>query len=591
MIGELDISIDVSSISSNVQVSTTSASEVSVSFNTPFYAKTITVYEQESFTDVGDWFVYVSLGSQGSTALTAGETAPGSSNSDWLKLYYDQDHNDTHFSWLALGINEAELGLVDGDLVTFTADIYLDGPWGVNPPDGIAPGERRMVFGQTFNLFSEDVPAGQETSLSLPDLEFDYLSQFRPVGANSVTPPLDGDTGEGFAIMGWLPEIVKAGCSMYLRNIKITVERHPKVDLTLPTTRFDAPTVDLNVEYVLVPQFGTGFFGDQGLYYALGRSSDISINDVFSVDSIVSTTTAETLDVKVLRLLELNTVLDLNADTYVSGEDWVDDANGLVFTAFDSPVKTSDGYVRVGNGIGHFDRICVTVPEGSESDLDAYVKDPYVFYDSSFTIEFAFKYSSGVNYLIPIGTATNLDNFKFFGYTNYFTTPGGGGWNFGTQSTPKIVGSYPDGTPTSEKLRLPFGFNLSVFAGPSSGNDFGGSTPPYSSLINSTADAGVQVGFDFGIPDNGIQSDYEELKCQIIFDIENRTTTLYVNGQLLETAVDDKGIGLAGATQLFRIGKNMQGGWSSPKSIDVRRLRIYDSALRGAFIAESLDSL
>ena len=359
--------------------------------------------------------------------------------------------------------------------------------------------------------------------------------------------------------------------------------------LTLPSVS----SIDSKVEYTLSLDIQglLDFLNGQEPVYLGSKSSNININDVSSIDSIVSTTTTETLDVKVLRLLSLNTVLDLNADSYTSGQDWVDDANGLTFTAFNSPVKTSDGYIRVGGGIGYFERTCVTVPEGSESNLDAYVKDPYVFYDSSFTIEFAFKYSGGVDYLIQIGTATNQDNFKFFGYTNYFTSPDGGGWNFGTQITPKIVGSYPDGTPITEKLRLPFGLNLSVFAGPSSGNNFGGSTPPYSSLINSTADAGVSVDFDFGIPDNGIQSDYEELKCQIIFDIENRTTSLYVNGQLLQTDVGNKGIGLAGKTQLFRIGKNMQGGWNNPKSIDVRRLRVYDSALRGVLITESLNTL
>ena len=368
---------------------------------------------------------------------------------------------------------------------------------------------------------------------------------------------------------------------MYLRNIKMTVERHPKVDLTLPPIPYyvtgnllaDSPTVDLNIDVSSI-------------------SSDININDIFSVDSIVSTTTTEALDVKVLRLLELNTVLDLNADTYVSGEDWVDDANGLTFTAFDSPVKTSDGYVRVGYDVGYFQRTCVIPTPGRESDIDAYFKDPYVFYDSSFTIEFAFKYAADVNHLIPAGTSIFEDNFKFFGYTNIFGATTGGGYNFGTGDDIKIVGSYPDGTPITDKKRLPFGLKFSVFAGSSAGNSFDGSTPPHSSLIEHYVDAGVEDNdFDFGIPNNGLQSSYEELKCQIIFDIENSTTSLYVNGELLQADVGDKGIGLSGLNQFFYIGKSSQAGYIGPRAIDIRRLRIYDSALRGAFITESLDSL
>lgn len=187
--------------------------------------RTLTVYEQESFTDVGDWFIYMQTGSQGSTALTAGETAPGSSNSDWLKLYYDQDHSDTYIPFLALGINEAELGLVSGDAIKLTADIYLDGPWDVHGPNSFAPGERRFFFAQSFIIFPQDIPVGQETSLSLPDTSFQTLEGQRTVGSFANGEPFDGDTGESFPYIAWLTGAQKAGCSMYLRDITITVER------------------------------------------------------------------------------------------------------------------------------------------------------------------------------------------------------------------------------------------------------------------------------------------------------------------------------------------------------------------------------
>ena len=70
--------------------------------------------------------------------------------------------------------------------------------------------------------------------------------------------------------------------------------------LTLPSVS----SIDSKVEYTLsvgLEGFLDFLNGEEPVYLG-SKSSNININDVSSVDSIVSTTTTETLDVKVLRL-------------------------------------------------------------------------------------------------------------------------------------------------------------------------------------------------------------------------------------------------------------------------------------------------
>ena len=296
------------------------------------------------------------------------------------------------------------------------------------------------------------------------------------------------------------------------------------------------------------------------------QSSDISVDSAVKSVDISVDSAIKSADISIayqLSLLPL--VLDLNAANYVSGQAWVDDVFGLVFDAYNSPQKTVDGYIRLGLADGfpgaggaHFRRQVVTVAAGDEGDIEKYTKDAFIPYDSSFTVEFAFKYSAGIDHLIPIGAAANKDNFKFFGYTGYFTEASGGGFNFGT-SAPRIVGSYPDGTSIADKLRIPHGLSFEVY--------------------------------DLGIPDSGIQFAYDEIKCQFVMDIENGVSKLFVNGTLESSTSSAKGVGLSGSNQIFKIGQNMQGGWSTPQGIDVRRLRVYSNALSNTQIGENLLSL
>ncbi len=329
------------------------------------------------------------------------------------------------------------------------------------------------------------------------------------------------------------------------------------------------------------------------------QSSDISVDSAVKSVDISVDSAIKSADISIdyqLSLLPL--VLDLNAANYVSGQAWVDDVFGLVFDAYNSPQKTEDGYIRLGLADGfpgaggaHFRRQVVTVAAGDEGDIEKYTKDAFIPYDSSFTVEFAFKYSAGIDHLVPIGAAANKDNFKFFGYTGYYTEFSGGGFNFGT-SAPRIVGSYPDGTSIADKLRIPHGLSFEVYAGSQSGNSFGGSKPPHSNLVAGTFNSGQSdADFDLGIPDSGIQFAYDEIKCQFVMDIENGVSKLFVNGTLESSTSSAKGVGLSGSNQIFKIGQNMQGGWSTPQGIDVRRLRVYSNALSNTQIGENLLSL
>ena len=178
------------------------------------YSGVITLYEQESFTDVGDWYLTVSTGTAGDSTVTAGETAPGSSNNDWLKVYWDQDYVGGVFTaYPTLGITQSDLGIIGGDQIGFSADIYLDGPW------GSYNGERDFAFATLFTIYSQPiVPTDQEVSVSLHSPESPYQQVPAYAAGASDFPNLV------FAPSAF--GVIKAGCSMYLRNIKITAERY-----------------------------------------------------------------------------------------------------------------------------------------------------------------------------------------------------------------------------------------------------------------------------------------------------------------------------------------------------------------------------
>lgn len=180
------------------------------------HSEVVTLYEQESFTDVGDWYLNVLVGTAGNSAVTAGETAPGSSNNDWLKIYWDQDYEVGVFNaWLSLGITQSDLGVIDGDKIGFSADIYLDGPWGTSNS------ERDFIFitNLSFVVHSQPiVPTDQEVSVSLHSPESPYQqTPAKAAGALNISSVIFSPSING---------VISAGCSMYLRNIKITAERY-----------------------------------------------------------------------------------------------------------------------------------------------------------------------------------------------------------------------------------------------------------------------------------------------------------------------------------------------------------------------------
>jgi|DEB0MinimDraft_6_1074348.scaffolds.fasta_scaffold32575_2 hypothetical protein len=188
----------------------------SIVYSSRSHSEIITLYDQESFTDVGDWYLEVSIGTAGNSALTAGETAPGSSNNDWLKAYYDQDHVVNVFlAYPILGITQSDLGIIEGDQIGFSADIYLDGPW------GLSGGERDFAFinSVSFQTWSMPiVPTDQELSVVLQSPESIRQQLAASAAGASAFPAL--------VFAPSINGVIKAGCSMYLRNIKITAERY-----------------------------------------------------------------------------------------------------------------------------------------------------------------------------------------------------------------------------------------------------------------------------------------------------------------------------------------------------------------------------
>ena len=189
------------------------------------HSEIITLYEQESFTTVGDWIVddFQLEHDVSDSTLTAGETAPGSSNNDWLKVYFAQDYVNTLGSEYrpTLMLNQHvinDLGGKDGDTLGMTAEIYLDGPWGLEDLG------RRMFFFIASGSAPSDklLPIDQELSITMPSYDSGFSSF--PLGGLDVSNIVVGNI---FRFV-WVNSsvVINAGCSMYLRNIKITAERY-----------------------------------------------------------------------------------------------------------------------------------------------------------------------------------------------------------------------------------------------------------------------------------------------------------------------------------------------------------------------------
>ena len=362
-------------------------------------------------------------------------------------------------------------------------------------------------------------------------------------------------------------------------DVNILSESHSAL-LSLPLV----PSITSNVDYALI-------FGDENIYYAGGRSSDIQVStgDV-SVNSTVSTTSSSSVNIDI-DLSEKTSevsgdfityrgpVLDLDSNSWIDGDtQWQDSSGNLSdFDAIGSPTKTSDGFIRI-NSSNYFKRQVVTVPDPLTTNLNDYIRDSFIPYDSSFTFEFVFRLDPTKDFLIAAETAANLDNYKFFGYSNYWTTGGGGGINYGTSTTPKVLGSGK---------KIAKGLKINVYAG----NNQNRGVPPYSARVNVNffTDTGDD-SFDLGVSDAGVP-DGTVYYVQFVYDVDNNRSQHYVNGVLIDEDITTLGVGFSGVDQFFKIGSNMQGGWTSAPGIDIKTLKIYDYAMNNTAVAGRYNQL
>jgi len=272
-------------------------------------------------------------------------------------------------------------------------------------------------------------------------------------------------------------------------------------------------------------------------------------------------------------------VLDLDSNSWIDGDtQWQDSSGNLSdFDAIGSPTKTSDGFIRI-NSSNYFTRQVVTVPDPLTTNLNDYIRDSFIPYDSSFTFEFVFRLDPTKDFRVAAESTGNLDNYKFFGYSNYWTTGGGGGINYGTSQTPRVLES-------GEKIAN--GLQINVYAG----NNQNRGVPPYSARVNFNSFVATgDENFDLGVSDAGVP-DGTVYYVQFVYDVENNRAQHYVNGVLIGEDIETLGVGFSGVNQSFIIGKNMQGGWTSAPGIDVKTLKVYDYAMNNTEVVGRYNQL
>jgi hypothetical protein len=208
-------------------------------------------------------------------------------------------------------------------------------------------------------------------------------------------------------------------------------------------------------------------------------------------------------------------------------------------------------------------------------------------------------------------TTTDGDNSyacsKFIGYNGY----AGGGWSFGTRYANHAVAGRSnlyftpyeglanscyfgqgDGASSLQGQYGSFGnLDLSV-----SGYNYGIKNN-YGQNYNGTG--AIQVGISEGTSEQEVMN-----VVQVSVDCENSIAKMYINGVLRSTNTVKVGIGLPNINDSdlnpevisglgpgnFLIGKSPQGGWKSPRGIDVYMLRVYDIALNDETIEENYQS-
>ena len=300
-------------------------------------------------------------------------------------------------------------------------------------------------------------------------------------------------------------------------------------------------------------------------------AQDISIDVSSKTSSVSIDNSSHTSEVLVCPLPIRAPRLDLDAKYWVDGSDTWHDASisEAHFAVEGSPTKTADGFITV-NSSNRFVRTVVTAPDPLTTNIEDYVRDPFIPYDSSFTFEFVFGFNTAV-------TQSGL-RYKLWGYSGYWTESRGGGFNYGTGNS---------GTLTPSLLFKPEGLKIDVFAG----NNKGRGIPPYSNRVNfnNSLDTG-DPSFDLGLGDDAV-GDGTVFYVQFVYDVENNRARHYVNGVLIDEDNQTLGVGLSGIDQVFSIGRATQGGWTSSPGFDIKTLKIYDYAMNSNEISRRYTEL
>lgn len=314
----------------------------------------------------------------------------------------------------------------------------------------------------------------------------------------------------------------------------------------------------------------------------------------------------------------INLVLDLEGSNYDGSGVWLDaSGNDYHFSAVISangnaipPIKNEDGSVTVGRSqildsdtestSRSFQRVNVVEYESDKSftsenienqtaTTEGVYREKYIpDVDQDYSFEFVFKFTDGV----PQGSAVSGGaRFKVFGYANYGT----GGYNFGSGYSNAQYASDPDVFIPYYGLGAQTYAGLGVDAEPGS-PDYGLPHPsdypnplPYSLKVQqlSTGNnnryrggSAILENFNLGLNNQSGLSDGSVFYVQYVVSPSTQTVKFYANGVELPASINTPvGIGLPQANADFVIGKTPQGGWSSPKAIDIFALKVYDGAL------------
>ena len=167
----------------------------------PATTKTVRILKSESYTfesSVSPWSGY---SVEGTLTMQAGQSAPGSSDSDWMKCTYDT--NQTSASGIHI-INWASGIIAVGDVFTVTCDLHVvddSGKWGTD-----APIDFRVQLGGVQNT--------NGIALDTTSLNHTFTATVASSGGESLVIEVHAS-----------PDRPQAGAVFYIRNILATLKR------------------------------------------------------------------------------------------------------------------------------------------------------------------------------------------------------------------------------------------------------------------------------------------------------------------------------------------------------------------------------